>query len=188
MATSPVLDVISRRYSCRAFSDQRLDDDVVEAIVTAGLHAPSAVNRQPWRFIVVRDANVLAQLNQTGMALLEDADPAGFARAQSRGGTLTYGAPVVVVIARQNIEGRYSPDLDVGIAASHMVLAAASLGVDSCIAAMPGLALSDASGAGLRARIGWPEGFEFGLSVLLGYASGAPNPGHPIDQSKVVFS
>ncbi|MCL2782513.1 MAG: nitroreductase family protein [Propionibacteriaceae bacterium] len=184
MVTSKTLDVIAQRYSCRVYSDKPLPNDVVDAITTAGLHAPSAVNRQPWRLIVVRNKTVLDELNQTGMTLLKDADPAGYERMQGRGGTLTYDAPVVVMIVGQDGVSQYT-DLDCGIVASHLVLAAASLGVDSCIAAMPGLALAGDGGADLRLRIGLPDGFHFALSVLLGYAAGDPKPGHEIDQAKV---
>jgi len=184
MATTETLDVISRRYSCRAYSDKAVPADVLDAIMTAGLHSPSAMNRQPWRLIAVSDPAVLGQIDEVGMAYAKEHDPAAYDRMMGRGGTLTYKAPVVVVIAGQELESQWSPDLDCGIVASHLVVAAASLGVDSCIVAMTRPAFQDRA---LCRQIGMPDGFRFVLSVLLGYAAGEPQPGHAIDQSKAII-
>jgi len=187
MATSQILDIIAQRYSCRAFSDKPIADDVLQAIVTAGLHAPSAVNRQPWRLIAVRDPAIVADIEAAGLARLKQDDPAGYQRAVSRGGTMIYHAPVVLIIAgEQGDKAAYSP-IDCGIVASHIVLAATALGVDSCIAAMPRVVFAGDAGAAMRQRIGLPDGFGFTLSVLLGYASGEAVPGHEIDPAKATI-
>jgi nitroreductase len=44
-----------RQRACRSFLPDPISDDVVERILTAATHAPSAENSQPWRFVVVRD-------------------------------------------------------------------------------------------------------------------------------------
>jgi len=184
--SSDTLEVIARRYSCRAFLDRPVDSGLLQTVLTAGLHAPSAMNRQPWRFIVVRDKAMLAEIDAVGMMQLAAADPAGFERMKTRGGQLTYGAPLVIVIAGQQLDSIYSPFLDCGIAASHMALAATAVGLDSCIAAMPGIAFTGELGARLRQQVGLPEGFMFTLSLLLGYAAGEPKPGHATDFTKIV--
>jgi nitroreductase len=48
-------DVVLRQRACRAFRDEAVDDALVERVVEAGTFAPSAENRQPWVFVVVRD-------------------------------------------------------------------------------------------------------------------------------------
>jgi len=183
MTTSETLDVIAQRYSCRAYSDKAVPREVLDAIMAAGLHAPSAVNRQPWRLIAVTDPAVLELIEQTGMASVKQHDPAGYERMVGRGGTLMYHAPVVVVVAGQDLDSPTSVDLDCGIVVSHMALAAASLGVDSCIVAMLRHAFQDPA---LCQRIGMPDGFRFTISVLLGYASGEAQPGHAIDEAKAI--
>ena len=178
---------MAQRYSCRAFSDKPVADDVLDAIITAGLHAPSAMNRQPWRLIAVRDPEVVAAIEAAGLARLQKDDPAGYERAVNRGGTMIYHAPVVLIIAGQKVEdGGYS-QMDCGIVASHIVLAATALGVNSCIAAMPRVVFAGDDGEAMRARVGIPDGFGFTLSVLLGYASGEANPGHEIDPAKATI-
>jgi len=183
MATSQTLDVIAQRYSCRAFADTALADDVLDAIIKAGLHAPSARNLQPWLFWAIRDETLLAEIEAAGIANLQVADPAGYERVLGRGGTIMYHAPVVVIIARPDDGNPYS-DIDCGILTAHITLAAASLGVDSCIAGMVRNAFDSEAGSKLRDRIGIPEGYSFNMSVLLGYASGDAKPGHEIDPSR----
>lgn len=46
---------IEKRRSIRKFRDAKLDREIVEAVIRAGLQAPSPKNRQPWRFIVISD-------------------------------------------------------------------------------------------------------------------------------------
>jgi nitroreductase len=48
-------DVAFAQRACREFADAPVEDDIVELIMSAGTHAPSAENKQPWEFIVVRD-------------------------------------------------------------------------------------------------------------------------------------
>ena len=51
-----VFEVVHRQRACREFRDDPVSDDVVERVLEAATFAPSAENRQPWVFVVVRDA------------------------------------------------------------------------------------------------------------------------------------
>lgn len=57
-----VADVIHRRASIRAYQDRKVSGETLEELVRAGMAAPSAMNRQPWHFIVVEDKDVLQAL------------------------------------------------------------------------------------------------------------------------------
>jgi len=48
-------EVIKKRRSIRAYQDREVPDDVLRKILEAARLAPSAKNRQPWKFIVVKD-------------------------------------------------------------------------------------------------------------------------------------
>jgi nitroreductase len=48
-------DVVARQRACRSFTDEAVDDDTIARILTAATFAPSAENKQPWEFVVVRD-------------------------------------------------------------------------------------------------------------------------------------
>jgi len=47
--------VVTRQRACRSFSTEPVDDDAIELLLTAATFAPSAENKQPWDFVVVRD-------------------------------------------------------------------------------------------------------------------------------------
>lgn len=57
-----VLDCIMTRTSIRAYTDQPVEEEKVEALLRAGMAAPTAVNAQPWHFVAVTDKAKLAEL------------------------------------------------------------------------------------------------------------------------------
>ena len=109
------LAVASKR-DWRSYADRPIPDDVVERILDAGRLTGSAMNRQPWTFVVVSDPERKEQLAQTVYA-------AGNVQ----------GAAVAIAIAT---EGGGSP-LDVGRAMQNMMLVAWNDGVVSCPNGMP---------------------------------------------------
>lgn len=57
-----VYDNIMTRTSVRAYTDRSVADSAIDTLLHAGMAAPSAVNRQPWHFIVVKDKATLRQI------------------------------------------------------------------------------------------------------------------------------
>ncbi len=57
-------DPVLTRRSIRRYTDEPVDDALVERLLRAGMAAPSAGNQQPWRFIVIRDRATLAQITE----------------------------------------------------------------------------------------------------------------------------
>lgn len=57
-----VLDNIATRTSIRAFTDEPVSDADIETLLRAGMAAPTAMNRQPWEFIVLNDRDTLDAL------------------------------------------------------------------------------------------------------------------------------
>jgi nitroreductase len=55
-------DVVARQRAHRSFSPDHVDDDTIGRILTAATFAPSAENKQPWEFVVVRDTATRAAL------------------------------------------------------------------------------------------------------------------------------
>ena len=62
-STAAVIENIMTRTSIRQFTDQPVSKDTLDLIVKAGMAAPSAVNAQPWAFVVVTEKEVLDSLN-----------------------------------------------------------------------------------------------------------------------------
>lgn len=69
------MNPIFTRRSCRRFLNAKVEPEKVEAILRAAMQAPSAVNQQPWHFILIENPETLYQLSLTsrGAKLLADA-------------------------------------------------------------------------------------------------------------------
>ncbi len=61
-----VIETIMTRTSIRSFTDKAVSPDTIEMLLRAGMAAPTAVNRQPWHFVVVNDRAKLNELGGTG--------------------------------------------------------------------------------------------------------------------------
>ncbi|MFZ3474044.1 nitroreductase family protein [Streptomyces sp. 4.24] len=62
--TDTVLQLLAERASCRDFTDEQLEDSLVEEVLSAAVRAPTAFNFQPYSFVVVRDPEVRAALRR----------------------------------------------------------------------------------------------------------------------------
>jgi len=62
--TMNVIEAIVSRRSIRKYTTEPVSDGDVEALLNAAMHAPSAVNEQPWHFVVVKDRETLAAIPQ----------------------------------------------------------------------------------------------------------------------------
>ncbi|MEA3463330.1 MAG: nitroreductase family protein [Bacteroidota bacterium] len=56
------LDFILDRRSIRRFTDQKIDNEQIKIMLTAAMYAPSAVNMQPWHFVVIDDSSMMEQI------------------------------------------------------------------------------------------------------------------------------
>lgn len=59
-----VINNILKRTSVRSYEDRAVESEKVEKLLRAGMAAPTAVNKQPWHFIVVTDKNQLQKLSE----------------------------------------------------------------------------------------------------------------------------
>jgi nitroreductase len=115
-----VSEAIRTRKSVRAWIDKPVEDEQLNAVLEAARLAPSASNRQEWRFVVVRDPATRRQL------------------AQAAGGQGFVGQAPVVIAACADTDGHLmkcgqaSYPIDVAISLDHLSLAAVELGLGTC--------------------------------------------------------
>lgn len=64
MDSKTAIDIIHKRTSIRSFHDRKVSKEQLETIVRAGMAAPTAMNKQPWMFIVIEDKEVLQALGK----------------------------------------------------------------------------------------------------------------------------
>jgi nitroreductase len=55
--------ILSRR-SIRKYTEEPVSDTDIEALLTAAMHAPSAVNEQPWHFVVIKSRDILQEVSR----------------------------------------------------------------------------------------------------------------------------
>lgn len=115
-------EVIETRRSVRKYKNTQIPDDVLNRVLNAARIAPSGSNRQPWRFIVIRDEERKKKMVQLCHHQLFIAQ-----------------APVLIVGCGKNIHynrgewmGDYSVIVDVAIAFDHLTLAARAEGLGTC--------------------------------------------------------
>lgn len=115
------LDIVNKRYSARSYKADKVENEKVDYILECARRAPSAVNFQPWHFLVVRNDENRLKVQQ----------------CYSREWIKT--APMYIVVCtnesvawtRQS-DGKNHADIDAAIAAEHICLAAADAGLGSC--------------------------------------------------------
>lgn len=111
---NPVLEAIRRRRSVARFKETSVDKKKIEAILEAGRWAPSWLNKQPFRFILVSDENVKNRLSEVL--------PTVFTRGVKE-------APVCIAVTVDTTEDPYHYVEDGAAATQNMALAAFSLGL-----------------------------------------------------------
>jgi len=115
-----VFEAIKKRRSVRSYLDKPIEDEKLNAVLEAGRLAPSAKNRQEWRFIVVKDSELRRRIGEA-----------------ANGQSFVGEAPVVVV-ACGIVDGyvmscgQPSYPIDVAIALDHISLAAVDCGLGTC--------------------------------------------------------
>ncbi len=68
-----VIENILTRSSVRAYTDQPVEQEKIELMLRAAMAAPTAVNKQPWKFIVVTDKAILKELGASGAKMIAHA-------------------------------------------------------------------------------------------------------------------
>ena len=123
-----VFEVIKKRRSIRNYKDIPVEEDKIIKIIEAAILAPSASNGQPWRFIAVKDKNLLTKIVKETLGVINQ---------------WAISAPLIIVgcSVKTSIITHYFGEvasgikyhiLDMGIALEHTVLEAEELGLSSC--------------------------------------------------------
>jgi nitroreductase len=114
-----LMDVIKKRFSCRAYLDRPIEQQKLERIFEAARQAPSAKNLQDWRFVAAIDKKVKQQV----------ADCTNHADE--------FGKAAVLIAACSNSDhimrcGQPVAPIDISIALEHIALTATDLGLATC--------------------------------------------------------
>ncbi len=114
-----VMEVIRKRYSCRAYQDRPVEREKLDGILEAARLAPSAKNLQDWRFVVATDKEKKRRLAEAASDQMFIADAGAIIVACSNSDyVMRCGQPI--------------GPIDVAIALEHICLQAAELGLATC--------------------------------------------------------
>ena len=181
------LKTISERFSCRNFTDKVPENKYLEAIAQAAIQAPSGMNRQNWHVIVVKNRDLISEMADEGIKILSlMEDKSSYKRIMDRGGKLFYNAPCMILIAIKQADPKGWELIDCGILAQNISLAATSLGIANLHCGFARLAFSGDRANEFKAKLKFPDGYECGLGVLLGYTENAVLP-HVPNQNKITY-
>jgi len=162
-----------------------LDEDL-RIIAEAAVASPSGMNRQLWRVVVVKNRELIADLEAEGMKNLAAMPDKGmYERIMSLGGKLYYNAPCMVVVPIGETEPVGAGLFDCGIVSENIALAATSLGIDNLICGLAALSFVGDKNDHFKQRLGFPAGYGIGIAVLLGYAANTGGKPHEPDFSKI---
>ena len=182
------IQTILTRYSCRDFTDKIPPDEDLQTIAKAAVAAPSGMNRQLWRVIVVKNRELIREMEAEALHnIAQLPDQSIIERVRSWGGKLFYDAPCLVMVPVGQAELAGAELFDCGIVTQNISLAATSLGIDNLICGMIRFTFAGAKGPEFKKRLGFPEGYEDGIAVLLGYAANPGGQPHQPDLSKISF-
>ena len=142
------MDYIKERRSIRKYKSQLVDKKMIDEIIMAGMLAPSAKNRQPWKFIVYSEKSKMELLDEMEKGLLRERDGKALLPDSKSGLIDAFStlkimreAPILITILNTNC---YSPfininadnriteicdSLSIGAAVENMLLKATELGL-----------------------------------------------------------
>jgi F420 biosynthesis protein FbiB-like protein len=196
-----LLDLIRARRSIRRYRPDPISRETIDRLLEAAILAPSAHNRQPWRFAVITSPASKERLaSAMGERLradrTRDGDPReAIERDAQRSRERIVSAPVVVVVCLSMRDMDHYPDerrasaertmaiQSVSLAAGHLLLAAHAMGLGACWLCAP-LFCPDA----VRETLPLPDDWEAQALITLGLpAEEGKSRGREAPQSKAIY-
>lgn len=169
-------DCIKGRRSVRKYEDRGVPKEVVNKLLEAGVSAPSGMNAQPWRFVVIENRDTIKRLSQRTKDLLikgqwPDSLKESFKQEKD---VIFYDAPLLIMMCVPKNEVMRTVNLlDCGLAAENMFLKAYQEGLGSCFI---GFACFLNQNPTLLAEIGIPGDHELIAPLIFGYPAQKPAP------------
>lgn len=157
-----MLEILKNRRSIRKYRPEQVSDAQLDAILEAGLYAPSAMNNQKTVLVAVRDKETRDQLSRMNAAVMGvDRDP-------------FYGAPCVIVVLADPEKGTWLEDGS--LVMGNLMNAAKALGLGSCWIHRAQPMFDSPEGKKLLKKWGLPETMKGVGNFILGYPDEEPAP------------
>jgi len=170
-----LIEALETRRSIRNYQTRTVEREVIEKLITLATQAPSAMNSQPWAFIVITDKNQLEKYSTRAKEILlstMDLHPLMEkyrALLSRKAFNIFYNAPVMVAIYAKP-EGP-APEDDTCLAAQNFMLAAHNEGLGTC---WIGFSKEFLNSAEFKSELGIPEDYTAAAPMILGYPATEP--------------
>jgi nitroreductase len=170
--------LLSDRRSIRNYKDEKVDVELVREIIKDSTMAPNSGNRQPWRFSIINDKDLMRRISDESKqnilaTVTEDPDSP---RKRYEGAlknpdfNVFYNAPCLILIFGD--KAHQSIHVDCALAASYFMLAAADRGLGTCWVALGG----EIRDPELLEIVGISEADTVVAPVILGWPAAIPKP------------
>jgi nitroreductase len=178
-------EAIVGRRTVREYTNEPVDEGTIRRLIEAAVHAPSAVNQQPWTFTVVRDQSALDRVSRNAKSHMLATMPVNRhsdhlrSRLSGPDFQIFYHAPVLILISAIE-DGPWIVE-DCALAAQNLMLAAyaAKLGTGWI-----GFAQSFLNTPAGKNMLGLPTAWVPVAPIIVGHPKGAP-PAVPRKQPEV---
>lgn len=163
-------DTILQRRSIRTFTDALISDDIIDKLLKSAMAAPSACNKRPWEFYVIKNADVREQLKQV-----------------SKYSNMNSSLNIIVAGNDKRSLSKKDNDFwiqDCSAAVENILLTATELGIGSCWC---GLYPTVTPTKRVRKILNLEEHIIPMALIHLGYSEQTPEPRTQYDEKRVHF-
>jgi nitroreductase len=160
-------ECIKGRRSVRAYTDEPVSKEQIEAVFEAGVWAPTAMGREPLRFIVVEDKALIKFVSDETKLAVKQNMPFLAEKFSTPDDIVCFNAPVLVFVCVEKDPQWANVDfIDCVLATENMFLKAYDLGLGSCYM---GYILQLNSKPDVLSKIGIPENYSMMVPFILGH-------------------
>jgi nitroreductase len=125
-----VLKTIKSRRSVRKYKQEQISREELDAILEAGMYAPTAHNEQPWHFTVVQNQELLYDINEKVRKEMAASDNEWIKKTGSNPAfQVTYDAPTLIIVSGR--KDGMAWQVDCAAAIQNMLIAAESMNIGS---------------------------------------------------------
>jgi nitroreductase len=158
---------IKGRRSVRSYTEEPVSKEQIEAVLEAGTWAPTAMHREPWRFIVIEEKKLIKYISDETKILVKQMMPPLAKQFSTEADVICYDAPVLILVcAEKDKQWDNVNSLDSVLAAENMFLKAYELGLGTCYM---GFVIYLRSKPDVLKKMGIPENYEMMVPLILGH-------------------
>jgi nitroreductase len=171
------LKLLKRRRSTRNFENKDVPLEIIKEIIKESCLAPSSANRQPWRFIIVNNMDLIKRLSDESKSNLlseiennpDSSSKTYEAALRNPDFNVFYNAPCLVfIVGSKKVRNL---NVDCSLAACYFMFSASERGLGTCWIGL-GMSIKDPD---LLRLIGMPENHKIVAPLIIGYPKNIPN-------------